>query len=89
MPGTTIGTQPREDPLPQSQLAAKNSTIIKIISIPKMPLATETEVLNLVDPRLETIGSQLTVQKGISSVAEPRVILVSGTTTRPLPATIL
>ena len=89
MPGTTIGTQPREDPLPQSQLAAQNSTIIKIISIPKMPLATDTEVLNLVDPRLETIGSQLTVQKGISSVAEPRVMLVSGTTTRPLPATIL
>ena len=89
MPGTTIGTQPREHPLPQSQLAAKDSTIIKTISIPKMPLATGTEVLNLLDPRLETIGSQLRVQKGISTVAEPRVMLVSGTTTRPLPATIL
>ena len=89
MPGTTIGTQQREHPLPQSPLTAKDSTIIKTISIPKMPLATETEVLNLVDPRLETIGSQLTEQKGISSVAEPRVTLVSGTTTRPPPATIL
>ena len=86
MPGTTIGTQQREHPLPQSQLATKDSTIIKTISIPRMSLATETEVLN---PRLETIGSQLTVQKGISSVAEPRVMLVSGTTTLPLPATIL
>ena len=89
MPGTNTGTQPREHLLPQLQLAAKESAIIKTISIPMMPIATETEVLSLVDPRLETIGSQLTVQKGISSVAEPRVMLVSGTTTRPLPATIL
>ena len=88
MPGTTIGTLQREHPLPQSQLVAKDSTIIKTISVPKMPLAAETEVLNLVDSRLETIGSQLTVQKGISTVAEPRVTSVSGTTTRPLPATI-